>query len=386
VKLDGYLASLLDQRAAKGLLRSPRAVDPLPDGYVELDGRRVLSFASNDYLGLGRHPQLAASLAEGAGRQAGAGSSRVVAGTRTAHREAERGLARWLGLEDARLFSSAYAANLAVLGSLWGPEDVLFSDALNHASIVDGCRLSRARVVVYPHAQRGALEDLLRTHASDARMAVVVTESLFSMDGDAADLHGLRTLTAAHGAALVVDEAHALGVVGTEGRGAAAASDVRADIVVGGLGKSLGLAGGFVAGSATLGRALDNVARPFVFSTAILPAIAHALPTAVDLVRAAEPERVRLAAHSRRLRDAAREAGATLLGGPPAIIVSVVLGEPERAMRVAEALLEQGYLVPAMRPPTVPAGTSRLRITPTAMHTEAQIEGLCEALVRALTS
>lgn len=386
MKLDAYLASLLDQRAAKGLLRSPRTVDPLPDGYVALEGRRALSFASNDYLGLGRDPRLGAALAEGAEHHPGAGSSRVVAGTSTAHRTAERSLAHWVGHEDARLFSSAYAANLAVLGSLWGPEDVLFSDALNHASIVDGCRLSRARVVVYPHGQRGALEDLLRTHAADARMAVVVTESLFSMDGDTADLPGLRALTEAHGATLVVDEAHALGVVGHEGRGAAAASDVRADIVVGGLGKSLGLAGGFVAGSTALGRALDNVARPFVFSTAILPAIAHAVPTAVELARAADGERARLAAYSRRIRDAVRDAGAALLGGAPAIIVSVVLGEPERAMRISETLLAQGYLVPAMRPPTVPAGTSRLRITPTAVHTEAQIEGLCAALGRALTS
>lgn len=384
--LEAYLADLLAQRAASGLLRSPRAFVPGPDGYVEWGGRRLLSFASNDYLGLGRDPQLGAALAAGAAAHVGAGSSRVVAGTAPIHREAERGLAGLVGAADARLFSSAYAANLAVLGNLWGPEDVVFSDALNHASIVDGCRLSRARTVVYPHGQPAKLEALLREHRASARLCVVVTESLFSMDGDAVDLRALRQLATDHRAALVVDEAHALGLLGPQGSGAAAAAGVRPDIVVGGLGKSLGLAGGFVAGSEALGRVLDNLARTFVFSTAILPAIAHAVPVALERLRAADAARARIAEHARRIRDAARAAGASVLGDAPAVIISVVLGDPQRATTVAERLLELGYLVPAMRPPTVPAGTSRLRITPTALHTDAQIDGLCRALAQVLTS
>ncbi len=386
MELDAYLRDVLDARAAAGLLRAPREVRPVSGGYVEIEGRRLLSFASNDYLGLAQSPALASALARGAAERSGAGSSRVVAGTNPVHRQAERALAGLVGASDARLFSSAYAANLAVLGSLWGPEDVLFSDALNHASIVDGCRLSGARVVIFPHGRLDVLEALLDEHAPRARMCVVVTESLFSMDGDAADLRTLRAMTARRRAVLLVDEAHALGVVGPQGRGAAAAHDVRPDIVVGGLGKSMGLAGGFVAGSEALGSVLDNLGRPYVFSTAILPAMAHAVPHAVELLKQAEADRARIASHAGRIRDAVRAAGAPMTGGPPAVIVSVVLGAPDRATDIARRLLDLGYLVPAMRPPTVPAGTSRLRITPTAIHTEEQVEGLCTALRSALTS
>lgn len=369
-----HLDGMLRTAEANGLLRSPIGYET--QGTRVSDGvQTLISFASNDYLGLAHHPALRAALAEGATALAGGGSSRIVAGTSPAHRAAEDALARHVALADARLFSSAYAANLAILGLL-GDGDLVLSDALNHASIVDGCRSSRAHHVIYRHGDLDHLAQLLRQHRPSARVAAIVSETAFSMDGDLADIAGLRRLADEHDAALIVDEAHALGVLGPRGAGLCAEAGVTPEVLVGGLGKSFGLAGGFVAGSLSLGRAVDNFARTFVFSTAILPAIAHAVPTAVELLRAADRGRALVQGHASTLRLASRRAH----GRAPAAIVPVLVGAPAEVVGVARQLRTRGFLVPAMRPPTVPANTARLRITPTAAHTVAEVDALAEAL------
>lgn len=381
VDLETHLRELLARADANDLLRIPTTYDPRPGGRVRAAEQALISFASNDYLGLAEDPRLQGALAEGARLAAGAGSSRAVAGTFPAHRKAEAALAGWIGRPSARLFSSAYATNLGVLGGLFGRGDLLVCDALNHASLIDGCRLSRAEIRVYPHGDVAAAAQILAEHRRSARLAAVVTESAFSMDGDLADVAGLAAVARAHDAALVVDEAHALGVLGPAGRGVCAQAGVVPDVLVGGLGKSFGLAGGFVVGTETLGRALDNFARTLVFSTAILPAIAHAVPCAVELVAHAEGPRAALQRHAGTLRDELRSRGLHVVGAAPAIIVPVLVGEPQRAMAVAQGLRERGLLVPAMRPPTVPAGTSRLRITLTAAHAESDVRALARALI-----
>jgi 8-amino-7-oxononanoate synthase len=329
-------------------------------------------------LGLAQHPQLRGALSEACARHGGAASSRIVAGTAAAHVDAERALARHVALDDARVFSSAYAANVSVLGSLFGPADLIVSDALNHASIIDGCRLSSARVLVFRHGDLEHAEWLLRTHANEARVTAVVTETFFSMDGDIADVAALRRISSEHGAALIVDEAHALGVVGPRGEGVCAARGVSPDILIGGLGKALGLAGGFVAGSETVAHALDNFARPLLFSTALFPAIASAVPVAIDLVVGAEAERARLQRHATTIRAAATRVGWPVLGTAASTIIPVVAGAPEVAVELSSAMRSRGFLVPAMRPPTVPVGTSRLRWSPTAVHEAHEVARACE--------
>jgi 7-keto-8-aminopelargonate synthetase-like enzyme len=309
-----------------------------------------------------------------------------VVGTSSAHRDAEAALSDLVAQPSVRIFSSAYAANIGLLGSLFGAGDLLLSDSLNHASLIDGCRLSRARTEVYRHGDWDHLRYLLEQHAHTARVTAVITETAFSMDGDVLDVGAIARLTQRHGAALVVDEAHALGVIGPAGAGVCAMAGVRPDVLVGGLGKAFGLTGGFLAGSAVLGRAIDNFARPFVFSTAILPPIAHAIPVATSLLRTADAERGRLARHAHRLREAGRQLAFPVLGNAPGAIVPLVLGGAEEAVRASGALRDEGFLVPAMRPPTVAAGTARLRITPTASHSDDDIDRLCAALRRVLGS
>jgi len=376
----------LTRAQAAQLLRTPRPFAAAGRRVTTANGTSLLSFATNDYLGLADHPELRDEIARGARERAGAGSSRVVAGTLDVHERAEAALAEFVGHSAARLFPSAYAANLGLLGSLFGPEDILFSDELNHASLIDGCRLSRARVFVFEHKNLDHLSDLLREHRGKARVAAVLTESAFSMDGDIADLPTLRQVATQHDAALIVDEAHALGVVGSEGRGLCAETNTVADVMIGGLGKSFGLAGGFIGGSATLAHAIDNFARTFIYSTAILPAIAEAIPTAIRLVRAAHAERERLSEHSSTIREAARRTRHTVLGSAPAAIIPIVLKTSEDVLLVARRLEERGLLVPAMRPPTVPYGTARLRITPSAGHSLEDIRSLAVALTETLAS
>jgi 8-amino-7-oxononanoate synthase len=294
-----------------------------------------------------------------------------VSGNQEAHEEAEAALASWLGTEAALLFSSGYAANVGVLSALAGAGDVIVSDALNHASIIDGCRLSGATVRVVRHLDVGHTEDALRD-AGGARRRWVVSEGYFSMEGDSPDLAALRTLCDRHDAGLIVDEAHALGVFGPRGTGVCALAGVRPDVLIGTAGKALGLQGAFVAGSSTLRSWLWNRARSFVFSTGVSPALASAVTRRVARVATDDGARARLTANASRLREALVGRGVKVddRRGP---ILPWVLGAPDDAVRISRHLRELGVLVQPIRPPTVPVGTSRLRITATAALTEAEL-------------
>ncbi len=329
-----------------------------------------LTFCSNDYLGLAQRTS--------PGRPSGAGASRLVAGERTEHVELEAASAELVSLPTALVFTSGYAANVGLLSALAGPGDVIVSDALNHASIVDGARLSKARIVVVPHLDMAAMERALSQHRQ--RRAFVVTESYFSMDADSPDLPGMRRLCDDHDAALVVDESHALGVLGPEGRGLCVASGVQADALVGTFGKAFGAGGAFVAGCPSLITWLWNRARSFVFSTGLSPAVAGAALDGMRAARAEPHRRERTLAAARQLREGLDGVGVRALGY--AHIVPWVVGEPALAVRASQALQAEGIDVRAIRPPSVPAGTARLRFAMSALHQGVDVERVVGAVSR----
>jgi len=360
----GFLDEALAQARQQDLLRDrPAPREP-----------RQACFCSNDYLAL------AAEVAPPA--PSGAGASRLVSGDRPLHARLEAAAAELVGQPASLVFTSGYAANVGTLSALAGPEDLIVSDVLNHASIIDGARLSRATVQVVPHLDVGAVEAALRSRPR--RRAFVVTESYFSMDADTPDLAALRRVCDAHDAALVVDEAHALGVLGPEGRGLCADAGVRADVLVGTFGKAFGAGGAFVAGCPSLVTWLWNRARSFVFSTGLSPAVAAAALQGVARARS-EPER------RHRARNAASRlrAGLAQLGVSPAgsgHIVPWIVGRAAPALRLASRLQELGMDVRAIRPPSVPEGTARLRLTVTAAHTPAAIDRALGSIGKALAS
>ncbi len=327
------------------------------------------SFCSNDYLGLASRLGPAAA--------AGGGASRLLGGDQGIHLRLERAAAELVGLPEALVFSSGYAANLGTLAALAGPGDLVVSDALNHASIIDGARLSRARVEVVPHLDVEAVARALAGRG-EAR-AFVVTESYFSMDADSPDLAALRRICDEHRAALLVDEAHALGVLGPDGRGVCAEAGVAPDVLVGTFGKAFGGAGAFVAGSPALVLWLWNRARSFVFSTAMSPVLAAAALQGLSLATAEPWRRQAVLETSARLRSGLASLGVRIAGHGP--ILPWIVGEPAEAMRLAGKLRERGLDVRAVRPPTVPAGTARLRLSVTAAHEPGDLERLL-AVVR----
>jgi 8-amino-7-oxononanoate synthase len=357
----GFLDEALAEARRRDLLRDrPPPTEP------------GLSFCSNDYLGLAGEP--APPLA------GGAGASRLVSGDRPIHAELEAEVAALVGQPDAIVFSSGYAANVGLLSALAGPGDLVVSDALNHASIIDGSRLSKARIEVVPHLDLAAVERALRAPRSGR--AFVVTESYFSMDADSPDLGALRALCDAHGAALIVDEAHALGVLGPEGRGRCLEAGVSPDALVGTFGKAFGASGAFVAGCPALVAWLWNRARSFVFSTGVSPAVAGAALNGVRLARARPALRERVLAAAAQLRTGLERLGLKALGYGH--IVPWVVGEPARALRIAADLRREGVDVRAIRPPTVPVGAARLRFTVTAAHSGADIERALAAIAGVL--
>lgn len=367
-----HLAIELTDLETRGLLRVPPA--PIADA-VNAPGERLLVLCSNDYLGYSAAPWVAAA------GVSGAGASRLVTGEHPAHAEAEHEIAAWLGTSASLLFSSGYAANAGAISALARPGDLIVSDALNHASIIDGCRLSGARVAVVPHRDVAAVERAL----AGARGAVrrwVLTESYFSMDGDSPDLRTLRSICDAHDAALYVDEAHAVGVLGPQGRGACAEVGVVPDVLVGTLGKALGLQGAFVAGTSTLRTYLWNRARSFVFSTGISPALALRIAENTRRVARDDAARDRLQRNVRQLREGLERIGVTLLPDSRGPILPWLVGPAPAAVALSKALRSEGILVQAIRPPTVPADTSRLRITATATLTEADIDRALRAFAR----
>ena len=373
------LRARLAEREAQGLRRRLR-VRSTPQGpEVAVDGRRLLAFCSNDYLGLAGHPALSRALCEGAERfGAGSGAAHLLGGHSAAHQALEEALADFTGRRRVLLFASGYAANLAVISALAERGEPVFHDRLNHASLLDGTVLARARVVRYAH---GDAADLARRlQGQGARL--VVTDGVFSMDGDLAPLPALAQATARAGGVLMVDDAHGLGVLGPQGRGTLARFGLglsEVPILVGTFGKAFGTAGAFVAGSETLIEGLVHFGRPWIYSTAPAPALAHATRRALELVRGAEAERARLAELVARFRRGAAELGLPLAASETPI-QPLLLGGADRAQAVSSALFDAGFWVPAIRPPTVPAGSARLRITLSAAHREAQVDRLLEAL------
>jgi 8-amino-7-oxononanoate synthase len=363
---------------------SPR-VQPQP----EVDGETspAIDVTSNDYLGLaaGATAGPRSAAAEWVDRAAlGAGSARLVRGTHPEHRELEGELARWLGYEESLIFSSGYAANVGLISALAEPGDVVVSDALNHASIIDGCRLSRAAVRVVAHRDLGALEREVAEAAAQERVCWVVSESYFSMDGNGPDLAPLARVCREHEAALLVDESHALGVFGPEGRGLCSVSGFLPDVMVSGLGKAFGAQGGFVASSAAVRGWLWNRARSFVFSTGVSPRLSAALREQLRRVRGAEGERRHLAMLGWTLREHLQAAGLCLPAGQHGPLVPVIVGSERRALDAAAALRSAGFHVQPIRPPTVPVGESRLRISLHAGLRLAEVEALAAAVVRVL--
>lgn len=375
----GWAREDLAQLERAGLRRSLEALDGRQGPRVSIQGSPLINFSSNDYLGLCGDPRLAAAAAAAlATHGTGTGASRLLVGNTEIHHALESRLARFMDAPAAILFNSGYAANVGILQALVGPGDAVFSDALNHASLIDGCRLSRARVVVYPHGDVAALDRLLAE--TPARRKLVCTDAVFSMDGDRAPLHEIVAVCDKHGAGLLVDEAHAIGVVGPEGRGLCAALDLadRVDVRMGTLGKSLGASGAFAAAVPEITELLLNRARSLVFSTAIPAALCAAALEAIHIVESDDLRRANLWRHIERVTSALRSLG--LQAEASSAVFSVVLGSPDAAVAAARRLREQGLLVKPIRPPTVPEGTSRLRLSLSATHTAGEVERLVEGL------
>lgn len=424
--LDQRLAAQLASARAQDLHRVRRIVEGGHGARIVVDGRDCLNFCSNDYLGLATDPRLAEAARAALGQGTGSGAAALVSGYNREHAALEEELADFLQRPRALLFSSGWAANLGVMRALLGREDVLIADELNHASLIDGGRLAGARYVRVPHVDvvayatalaeetplsplgrgavmtemaaatakefRGRSTDECASDASlppprrgEGNFRLLATDSVFSMDGDLAPLSALSALARQHGASLLVDDAHGIGVLGPDGRGALAATGATADILMAGFGKALGTAGACIAGSETLIDYLVQRARTWVFSTAPPPALAAATRASLKLIGSAEgaQRRARLQAHIARFRAGAEQLGLPLSASETAI-QPLLLGEAARAMAVSRALYQRGYWVAAIRPPTVPAGTSRLRITLSAVHSEADIDGLLLALDEAL--
>lgn len=352
-------------------LRVPRVIDGRQGPTLTIDGREVVSLASNDYLSLAGDRRIAAAAMAALERDGvGAGASRLITGTQRAHVELEAQVGEWLRCDGVRLFNAGYAANVGVITTIAGAGDRVFSDELNHASIIDGCRLSRASVEVFPHRDLAALEAALSI--GGGRRRIVITESLFSMDGDIADLEALAALCKKYEAALIVDEAHAIGAHGDEGRGLCAAVGVVPDVLVGTFGKAIGTFGAFAATTKAIADLLWNRARSFVFSTALPPSIPAATSAAIEIVRGGEGDdrRRSLASHARLFRELVPAAG----GAGASAIAPIMVGDDREVMRISGELLAAGVFVQGIRPPTVPAGTARLRVSLNAGHTTQQLE------------
>jgi 8-amino-7-oxononanoate synthase len=379
IELDARLREL----GALGLLRRTRMISGPQGPRVLLDGKPVVLLCSNNYLGLANDPRVRAAAADAAMRWGiGAGASRLISGTMTIHRRLEERLAEFKGREAALLFGSGYLANTGVIAALARPGDVVFSDQLNHASIIDGCRLSRAEVFVYDHRD---VEHLAWGIAeAEGRGALIVTDSVFSMDGDVAPLPELVELAQQHGIRMLVDEAHGTGVLGPGGRGALAEVGLedQVDVIVGTLGKALGSYGAFVACDRKMAQYLVNAARTFIFSTALPPPAAAGALAALTMLEE-RPHRVeKLAANAAALRDELIREGFGLRGARTQI-VPLVIGDAELAMRICERALEDGVFAQAIRPPTVADGTSRLRLAVMASHREDELRAAARTIAGA---
>ena len=377
------LALHTQQREQANLRRRLHTIDRVDGPWIERGGRRLLSFCSNDYLGLAQHPALVAALKRAADNDGvGSGSAHLIAGHRSAHAALEEALAEWTGRERALLFSTGYMANLGVMQALLERGDLCVQDKLNHACLLDGAQLAGAELKRYPHADVGAAARQL-AHRGDAP-ALLATDGVFSMDGDIAPLAELAALCRREGATLMVDDAHGLGVLGARGEGAVLEAGLGADdvpVLMATLGKAVGCSGAFVAGPASLIDGLVQFARTYIYTTSMPPALAAATLAAVRLAQTETWRREKLRALIARFRRGARELDLPLMPSATAI-QPLLLGDAQDAMHAAESLERQGFLVTAIRPPTVPQGKSRLRITLSAAHEEGDVDRLLDALSR----
>jgi 8-amino-7-oxononanoate synthase len=376
-----FLDEELRDLEARGLRRRLRSVDGPQRARVLIDGREVLNFSSNNYLGLADHPALRdAAVAALEEDGVGSGASRLIVGNLRAHRDLEAEIAAFHGTEAALVFNSGYQANVGILAALAGHEDVIFSDALNHASLIDGCRLSRARTDVYAHGDAGDLRRRLAT--ASARRRFVVSDSVFSMDGDIASVAELRRIADEANAILIIDEAHATGCLGPGGRGIAAQVGVRADVHMATLSKGFGCFGAYVAGSRALIDVLLNRARSFVFTTALPPSVPAAALAAIRLCRSSAGDALRedLSRRVARFREGLRSLGILVPGSGETAIFPVLIGDERRTMEASEMLLRAGIYAQGIRPPTVPRGTSRLRFALMATHEIADLDRALAAL------
>jgi 8-amino-7-oxononanoate synthase len=379
---DDFAKCELEACRAAGLQRRIRWIEGAQDTWVTVDGRRALLLCSNNYLGLANHPAVREAASKAAVEYgAGAGASRLISGSMRLHRALEEQLAAFKGTEAVLLFNSGYHANVGTISALVGNEDAVFSDELNHASIIDGCRLSGARIRIYRHNDVEHLAALLA--GTTARRRLIVTESVFSMDGDTAPLATICEVAERYNAMVMVDEAHATGVVGPEGRGVVAAEALRRRVALqmGTLGKALGTFGAFVAGSRALIDLLLNTARSFIYTTALPPPVVAAAAAALSIACADTERRQRLHDNAGYLQRAFEQFGLRA-GAPRSHILPVLIGDSERAVRVSERLLTAGVFVQGIRPPTVPAGTARLRVTPMSTHTPEDLAFAVEAFRR----
>ncbi|PKU23797.1 aminotransferase class I/II-fold pyridoxal phosphate-dependent enzyme [Telmatospirillum siberiense] len=377
----------LDGLDQAGRRRRLRTAGRAADGTLEIDGRPLLDFSSNDYMGLSRHPVLIERAREYAARWgAGSGASRLVCGNLLPFAEVEEKLARGKKAEAALVFVSGFQANSSILPALFdvkvlGAEPLVYCDKLNHASLIQGCLAAGVRQIRFRHNDLDHLEALLAQRKDEARPKFIVTESVFSMDGDRADVAGLKALAERHGAFLYLDEAHATGVLGDGGFGLAKGMAGPGCLVLGTFSKALGGFGAYVACTKTLRDYLINRCPGMIYATALPPAVLGAMDAALDLVPTLEAERVRLAGMAERFRVAMAAAGLDT-GASSTQIVPVMLGPEERALGLARALEEEGLLGVAIRPPTVPPGSSRIRFAFSARHGERDVERLIEAVVR----
>ncbi len=372
---------------AAGLKRSLRQVQQRRAGTVLLNGERVADFASNDYLGLASDPRVARAAhavlqAEGTG----AAAARLISGNHPIHESLEHTLARLKGCDYTLLFPSGYMVNVGAIPALADRGDVIYSDALNHASLIDGCRLSRATVRVFPHNDLAALEQMLARERHQYRRALIVVEGVFSMDGDCCPLDQLVPIARRHQAWTYVDDAHGTGVLGATGAGSLEHFGVsgQIDVVVGTLGKALGTAGAYVGGSQELVEFLVSRARSFIFTTGTPPALAAATLEALRIAQVEGWRRDAVRERSRRLRTRLREAGVALTGTDDGHIIPIVVGDPVRTMAMVTDLRRRGFLVGGVRPPTVPPGTSRLRLSMSAVHPLELVDALAATLIDAL--
>ncbi len=370
----------IEQRKQAGLYRTRRLISGPQQPELVADGKPLLSFCSNDYLGLANHPGNIDALKSALPKTGlGGAASHLVCGHHNAHHQLEQRLAAFTQRSSALFFSTGYMANLGVISALAGRGDTVFSDRLNHASIIDGCILSRARVRRYAHGDVSALEAML---AETSGHKLVVTDGVFSMDGDVAPLKELARVCKTHDALLVVDDAHGIGVLGPQGRGSVLAeglSESDVPVLIGTLGKAVGTSGAFVAGPEVLMDYLVQKARTYIYTTAMPPALAAATCASLDLVEADDQRREHLRALIARFRFGAEELGYELMPSQSPI-QPIMVGGNQEALALSEALEQQGLLVTAIRPPTVPDGQARLRVTLSAAHTVEQVERLLRAL------